>query len=242
MVSGTISLFCSKCFSPFPHGTGPLSVSREYLALPDGPGRFTQNSSCSALLRIPLCFVSLRVRVCHLLWTHFPEGSTHEISCNGAVLQPHMRRNAGGLGSSPFARHYWGNHCLFSLPAGTKMFQFPALASRLSGMVSLQDIGLSHSEIRGSRVICTSPQLIAAYHVLRRLREPRHPPCALSCFFSPRRPAPCGARRHILSALTLLFLFHHVIDRCPIENGEWKIENFRTPVQRTVWRITDSNR
>ena len=37
-VSGTISLFCSKCFSPFPHGTGSLSVSREYLALPDGPG------------------------------------------------------------------------------------------------------------------------------------------------------------------------------------------------------------
>ena len=27
-------------------------------------------------------------------------------------------------------------------------------------------IGLSHSEIRGSKVICTYPQLIAAYHVL----------------------------------------------------------------------------
>ena len=67
-VSGTISLFCSKCFSPFPHGTGPLSVSREYLALPDGPGRFTQNSSCSALLRIPLCFVLLRIPGCHRLW------------------------------------------------------------------------------------------------------------------------------------------------------------------------------
>ena len=168
-VSGTISLFCSKCFSPFPHGTGPLSVSREYLALPDGPGRFTQNSSCSALLRIPLCFVSLRVRACHPLRTHFPEGSTHEISCNGAVLQPHMRRNAGGLGSSPFARHYWGNHCLFSLPAGTKMFQFPAFASDFCQIVSLQDTGLSHSEISGSRVICTSPELFAAYHVLHRL-------------------------------------------------------------------------
>ena len=49
-------------------------------------------------------------------------------------------------------------------------------------MISLQDIGLSHSEIPGSRVICTSPGLIAAYHVLHRLREPRHPPCALSYF------------------------------------------------------------
>ena len=49
-------------------------------------------------------------------------------------------------------------------------------------MTVLQTDGLSHSEIRGSKVICTSPRLIAAYHVLRRLREPRHPPCALSYF------------------------------------------------------------
>ena len=45
---------------------------------------------------------------------------------------------------------------------------------------ALQAGGLSHSEIRGSRDICSFPRLIAAYHVLHRLREPRHPPCALS--------------------------------------------------------------
>ena len=54
MVSGSVSLPCSGFFSPFPHGTGPLSVSREYLALPDGPGGFTQGSTCPALLRVPL--------------------------------------------------------------------------------------------------------------------------------------------------------------------------------------------
>ena len=133
MVSGTISLFCSKCFSPFLHSTGSLSVSREYLALPDGPGRFTQNSSCSALLRIPLGFAWLRIRSCHALWLYFPEHSAHQLSCHGVVLQPHTCRNMGGLGCSPFARHYWGNHCLFSFPAGTKMFQFPALASIIDG-------------------------------------------------------------------------------------------------------------
>ena len=37
------------------------------------------------------------------------------------------------------------------------------------GMMHLQCNGLSHSEIRGSKVICTYPRLIAAYHVLRRL-------------------------------------------------------------------------
>ena len=71
-VSGTVSLRCSRCFSPFPHGTGPLSVSQEYLALPDGPGRFTQDSTCPALLRIPTSRVCLHVRGCHPLWRRFP--------------------------------------------------------------------------------------------------------------------------------------------------------------------------
>ena len=58
---------------------------------------------------------------------------------------------------------------LFSLPTGTKMFQFPAFASRRKGrMTGLQPVGLSHSEICGSQVMCTYPQLIAAYHVLHR--------------------------------------------------------------------------
>ena len=39
--------------------------------------------------------------------------------------------------------------------------------------------GLPHSDTYGSKVVCTSPYIFAAYHVLRRLREPRHPPCAL---------------------------------------------------------------
>jgi hypothetical protein len=40
---------------------------------------------------------------------------------------------------------------------------------------------LPHSEICALKVICTSAQLIAAYHVLHRHQEPRHPPVALSC-------------------------------------------------------------
>ena len=54
MVSGSISLPYSGFFSPFPHGTSSLSVSQEYLALPDGPGRFTQGFTCPVLLRILL--------------------------------------------------------------------------------------------------------------------------------------------------------------------------------------------
>ena len=39
--------------------------------------------------------------------------------------------------------------------------------------------GFPHSEISGSKFICNSPKLIAAYHVLHRLLMPRHSPCAL---------------------------------------------------------------
>ena len=48
-------------------------------------------------------------------------------------------------------------------------------------MTEVFSAGFPHSDICGSRLICSSPQLFAAYHVFRRLSVPRHPPCALSC-------------------------------------------------------------
>ena len=49
-VSGSISLPSPGFFSPFPHGTGSLSVDHEYLALEDGPPMFGQGFTCPALL------------------------------------------------------------------------------------------------------------------------------------------------------------------------------------------------
>jgi hypothetical protein len=49
-VSGTVSLPSSGCFSPFPHGTGTLSVTEEYLGLEGGPPIFRQDCTCPALL------------------------------------------------------------------------------------------------------------------------------------------------------------------------------------------------
>ena len=46
-------------------------------------------------------------------------------------------------------------------------------------MTGVCPAGFPHSDICGSMVICTSPQLFAAYHVFLRLLVPRHPPCAL---------------------------------------------------------------
>ena len=40
--------------------------------------------------------------------------------------------------------------------------------------------GFPHSDIPGSKLVCSSPRLFAAYRVLHRLLAPRHSPYALS--------------------------------------------------------------
>ena len=132
MVSGTISLPCSGFFSPFPHGTRSLSVSREYLALPDGPGGFAQDSSCPALLRILLCLIWFRVPDYHRLWCHFPKTSTRHFSTMPQSYNPSDALLRHWFGLFPGRSPLLGESFLFSLPQGTKMFQFPWFASILS--------------------------------------------------------------------------------------------------------------
>ena len=153
--------------------------------MPDGPGGFAQNSSCSALLRIPLCLFRFHIRGFHPLWPFFPERSVHlhstmAWSYNTALALP-QRRFGLFPGRSPLL-----GESLFYFLLLEVLRCFSSLGSppELVRMTVLQTAGLSHSEISGSKVICTYPKLIAAYHVLHRLREPRHPPCALSYFLS----------------------------------------------------------
>jgi hypothetical protein len=64
-------------FSPFPHGTGSLSVDDEYLALEDGPPIFRQDFTCPALLLADLVpHTSFRIRGYHPLWPDFPDRSS----------------------------------------------------------------------------------------------------------------------------------------------------------------------
>ena len=44
-----------------------------YLALPDGAGRFTQDFTGLALLRILIFQLAVRLQVFHLLWNCFPD-------------------------------------------------------------------------------------------------------------------------------------------------------------------------
>ena len=61
------------------------------------------------------------------------------------------------------------------------------------GAIGLLPIRLPHSDICGSSLVCKSPQLFAAYHVLLSLQEPRHPPYALFYFLTYRITHPFAA-------------------------------------------------
>ena len=151
--------------------------------MPDGPGRFAQDYSCPALLRITLGPISIHIRNCHPLRLNFPDHSILDLSATSCSYYPRDALLQLWFGLFPGRSPLLGESLLFSLPGGTKMFQFPPFASQNRfEIITLQVIGLSHSEIPGSTDICSYPRLIAACHVLHRLREPRHPPYALAYF------------------------------------------------------------
>jgi hypothetical protein len=56
---------------------------------------------------------------------------------------------------------------------------FTLLLTTLAGNNNKVSSGLPHSEIHGSKLILSSPWLIAEYHVFHRLLLPRHSPNAL---------------------------------------------------------------
>ena len=86
------------------------------------------------------------------------------------------------------------------------MVHFPGLALTAlcvqAAVAGYDPAGFPHSETSESRVVCTSSELIAAYHVLRRLHAPRHPPCALSSLTikSAHRRPPARARPKLKAA------------------------------------------
>ena len=96
-------------FSPFPHGTSSLSVAKEYLALRGGPRSFPRNSTCFVVLWIHSAWSGFRLRGSNLLWLAFPCHSAN-LYLRDECPNPSPR---AGLGSSLFARRYWGNRVFF---------------------------------------------------------------------------------------------------------------------------------
>src|SRR4051794_3521978 len=82
-VSCTISLPFRGTISPFPHGTCPLSVTREYLALEGGPPRFSPRFTGADLLRYLIGRLArFRLRDDCPLWCAVPRASSIDQLCN----------------------------------------------------------------------------------------------------------------------------------------------------------------
>ena len=163
-------------------------------------------------------------------------------SCHHLALQPPHGLDRAGLGSSPLARRYWGNHFLFSLPPGTKMFQFPGFASAISA-----DGGPSDRRVApfGHLRVTGRLHLAGAFRSLPRPSSPsRAKASAVRPFFlSPPVRAksahrtftwflyfPRSAGRIGTPLHACVLLFQHVNERA----GHLPLSS--------VWRITDSNR
>ena len=155
MVSGSISLRYSRFFSPFPHGTGSLSVSQEYLALADGPAKFRQGFTCPALLRIPLSITpvthtglspslvelssSFRFLVHEISWSYNPK---YAVTCL-VWANPRSLATTYGITFVFFSSAY--------LDVSVQRVCSPI------GVLCLQHSGLPHSDIYGSIRVCQSP-------------------------------------------------------------------------------------
>ena len=238
MVSGSLSLPSSGFLSPFPHGTGTLSVSREYLALPDGPGGFGQDFTCPALLRSPLRPVCLRVRGCHPLWRGFPAASARRAGATARSYYPAGASPRPRFGLFPGRSPLLGESLLFSFPAGTKMFQFPALASACGRCHSFRMTGCPIRRSAGQGSFAPNrgfSQLITSFVASESLGI-HHVP--FSTFLAARVTSVTGG--HVLSALAFCFFFflYNMSKIFFRMNGTWRItdSNRRLPRERRMFR------
>ena len=143
----------------------------------DGPAGFAQGFTCPALLRIPLSITvfartglspstaplsrGLRFIAHRTSWSYNPAAAE-----TAAVwADPLSLATTHGITLVFFSSGY--------LDVSVHRVRPPC------GVLYLQYSGLPHSDTRGSHRMCRSPRIFAAYRVLRRLWEPRHPPYAL---------------------------------------------------------------
>jgi hypothetical protein len=174
-------------FSPFPHGTRSLSVITAYLALEDGPPGFRQGFPCPALLRdgstSPVVFAYATIT---LFGAAFQPASTNDRICDSC----REIRLSDGRPTTPFAqrpnaytRMVWALPLSLATTRGISVDVFSCgyldvSVHRVCSLATIEFIaeyvpitarGLPHSEIRGSSLVSSSPRLIAACCVLRRL-------------------------------------------------------------------------
>ena len=147
-------------FSPFPHGTGSLSVTREYLGLGGGPPRFTRDFSGPVLLGIPpgsrLSFAYGGVTLCadafqtssatRTIFYFLPDQQLWLGGPTTPVTQRLLAVTRDRFGLFPFRSPLLRESLLLSLPVGTEMFHFPTFPP-LALCVQARVTGLAYSRV-----------------------------------------------------------------------------------------------
>ena len=129
--------------------------------------RLTQVSASS--------LVRFRLRACHALWTHFPEGSANDQIGNSTVADPTTPEapKCYGFGLFRFRSPLLSESRFLSFPSGTEMVHFPEFAhAHLWIQWDVPEVcseGLPHSEISGYNA-CV--RLTEAYRSLPRPSSP----------------------------------------------------------------------
>ena len=128
--------------------------------------------------------VHFSLRDCHTLRPRFPAGSRSVRFGNStyAVLQPPSAST--WVWAVPISLAATFGISVIYFPSGTEMVHFPELAHTglciQPAVTGVHPVGFPHSDIPGSKLVCSSPGRIAADRVLHRLLAPRHSPYALS--------------------------------------------------------------
>ena len=169
VVSGSLSLPARGCFSPVPHGTRPLSVTRESSALEGGPPGFAPGSSYRALLRTSTG-PSPSPSPTGLSPAPVPRPRGLRLASLGPPVGPttpnpsrtRFRPRTVSLAATPVISRGpeapRARALLISPPPGTEMFQFPGFALRSD--LSDGDRSPPGSPIRPplAQRVCAAPQ------------------------------------------------------------------------------------
>ena len=134
--------------------------------------------------------IGFRLRGYHPLWLAFPYHSTN---LSYRCVSPQPRRINPPVWPLPrsLATTYGISVDVFSSPyLDVSVQAVPLIQLCIHCMIPCG--GFPHSEISGSKLICSSPKLIAAYHVLHRLLMPRHSPCALYSLTNRKQVRSCS--------------------------------------------------
>ena len=167
----------------------------------DGAASFGQGSSGPALLRMRTRFA----RISHTGLSPSAAGLSRPLPlCAPLPWRPSY--NPGAASTAPV----WAGPLSLAATRGVTVVLLSSayldvsvrrvrlLPSRMTGLLP---VGFPHSGIRGSTIARISPRLFAACCVLHRLREPRHPPCALTYLSGTRRAPRLTARNASILAL-----------------------------------------